>query len=122
MHLLTAVAGIDAVWSPHIAATVNGEDVRIARIDGEFDWHRHDAADEAFFVLRGEMQISLRDGCGERSVKLADGDLFVVPKGIEHRPSAHAECWLMIITTSGALNTGNIRSERTRETLPRVAV
>lgn len=95
--------------------------MRLARIEGGFDWHFHDGVDEAFFVLKGEMEMGLRENGVERIERLAEGDFLVVPRNVEHRPAAERECWIMMIETAGALNTGNVRNARTRDHPPRLS-
>lgn len=112
-----AYAQIDALWSPHIAARVNGQEVRLAKIEGAFDWHHHDGVDEAFFVVKGRFVMEFRDG----ETALDEGDLIVVPAGVEHRPVAERECWIMLIETAETRNTGNVETERTRTDLPNLS-
>lgn len=89
-------------WSPRIVAEANGHHIKLAKIKGEFVWHSHGDTDEVFVVLRGEMTIELRD----RVVSMAEGDLFVVPRGVEHRPVAPGECHVLLINRAGTVNTG----------------
>ena len=88
IDLLTALASFDQLWSPRIVTRVNDYDVRVAKVAGEHVWHAHDHTDEFFLVLDGELRIGLRDGDGERTVVLPRGAVYVVPRGMEHRPSA----------------------------------
>ena len=101
-------------WSPHIAANVNGQDVRLAKIEGAFEWHHHDGVEEAFFVIKGGFTMRFRD----RDVPMGEGDFIVVPAGVEHMPVAQDECWIMMIENAGTLNTGEHESARTRRDLP----
>lgn len=103
-------------WSPRIIAECNGQEVRIAKVAGEFLWHKHDDADELFMVIKGRLTIHLRDG----AVVLNEGELFVVPKGVEHKPAAADECWIMMFEPAGTRNTGEHRNERTVEQLERI--
>lgn len=105
---------IHECWSPHIAGRVNGQDVRIAKIDGAFDWHHHDGVEEAFFVVKGGFTMKFRD----RDVVMEEGDFLVVPAGVEHMPVAERECWIMLIETAGTLNTGEQETERSKHDLP----
>lgn len=107
---------IEEFWSPHVAARVNGQEIRLARIRGDFEWHRHPDADEAFFVIAGAFTMRLRDG----DVEMAAGDLLIVPAGVEHMPVAAEECRVLLIETAGTLNTGERVSERTRRDLPEI--
>ncbi|MFE7573086.1 cupin domain-containing protein, partial [Streptomyces sp. NPDC057539] len=86
--LSKALASFDALWSPRIVTRVNDYDVRIAKVEGEHIWHVHDATDEFFLVLDGELHISLREPDGERTVLLPKGAVFTVPRGTEHKPYA----------------------------------
>ena len=105
---------INEHWSPHIAAQVNGQDVRLAKIKGEFEWHRHVGIEEAFFVVKGAFTMRFRD----KDVAMEEGDLIVVPQGVEHMPVADEECWVMLIENAGTLNTGEHFSERSKTDLP----
>src|SRR4051812_39071339 len=90
-------------WSPKIVTTFNGHDVMVVKVKGEFVWHSHAETDDFFLVLKGNLTIQLRDGV----VPLGPGDLYVVPKGIEHRPVAEDEVHLLLIEPHGTPNTGN---------------
>lgn len=116
INIPAAFSRIRETWSPHIAGSVNGQDVRLARIEGAFDWHFHNGVDEAFFVIEGGFVMEFRDG----HTALEEGDLIVVPAGVEHRPVAARECWIMLIETAETRNTGNVETERTRSDLPRL--
>jgi len=96
-------------WSPRIVAQMNDYHFKLVKIQGEFIWHTHPETDEVFIVLDGEMTIHLRDG----DVTLRAGEMFVVPRGVEHMPSATRECRMMLIEPAGTLNTGDAQSERT---------
>jgi mannose-6-phosphate isomerase-like protein (cupin superfamily) len=96
-------------WSPRIVAQMNDYHFKIAKIHGEFIWHDHPETDEVFLVLHGELEIQFRDG----SVTLNEGDLYVVPKGVEHKPVARNECHIMLVEPAGTVNTGDVVSERT---------
>jgi len=98
-------------WSPHIVGELNGQHVKLARLEGEFVWHRHGDEDELFLVLDGALAIELRD----RTVELTPGELFIVPRGVEHRPVARGEVQVLLFEPAGTLNTGNVRNERTVE-------
>lgn len=114
LNILKAFDRIDDHWSPHIAAKVNGQDVRLAKIQGAFEWHHHDGVEEAFFVVRGGFTMRFRD----RDVEMREGDFVVVPAGVEHMPVADEECWIMMIEKAGTLNTGERETERSRKDLP----
>ena len=90
-------------WSPRIVAAFNGHDVMVVKAKGEFVWHAHPDTDDFFLVLKGRLTIQLREG----DVHLGPGDLFVVPKGVEHRPVAEGEVHLLLIEPKGTPNTGD---------------
>ena len=103
IDLAAKLAGFTEHWQPRTVAEFNGHDIMVVKAQGEFVWHKHDETDDLFLVLRGELTIELRDG----SVTLRAGDLFVVPKGVEHRPVAKDEVHLLLIEPSGTPNTGD---------------
>lgn len=100
-------------WSPKIVAELNGQQVKLAKLDGAFDWHHHEDEDELFLVVKGHLTIELRD----RQVDLDEGEFFVVPKGIDHRPVANELAHVLLFEPSTTLNTGTVRTERTRDEL-----
>jgi len=99
----------DDHWSPKVIAAMNDYEFKLVKLQGEFVWHDHKDTDEAFFVLHGAMDIRMRD----RTVTLREGDLFVVPKGVEHCPYAPEECHVLLIEPAGVVNTGDEGGERT---------
>jgi mannose-6-phosphate isomerase-like protein (cupin superfamily) len=96
-------------WSPRVVAELNDYQVKLARLEGEFVWHRHEDTDELFYVVSGRLEIAFRD----HSVTLREGELLVVPKGFEHLPRAENECLVMLIEPRGVPNTGDAGGERT---------
>ncbi len=96
-------------WSPKNIAQMNDYHFKLVKIQGDFVWHSHAETDEVFIVVEGEMTIQLRDG----EVVLRSGEMFVVPKGVEHRPSARRECKIMLVELAGTINTGQVQSELT---------
>ena len=98
-------------WSPRVVARMNDYHFKLARIEGEFVWHSHAETDEVFIVVEGEMSIEFRDG----RVELRAGEMFVVPRGVEHRPVAAGECKLMLVEPAGTINTGDAGGEMTAE-------
>ncbi len=90
-------------WSPRTIATFNDNDVMVVKVKGEFRWHKHDETDDFFLVLKGVLDIELRD----RTVTLGPGELFIVPRGVEHRPVARKEVHLLLIEPTGTPNTGD---------------
>ena len=98
-------------WQPKVVAALNDYQFKIVRIEGDFVWHDHPETDEAFIVLDGELRIDFRD----RSVVLRPGEMFVVPKGTEHKPFAEKEVKMLLVEPRGTLNTGHEGGERTAE-------
>jgi mannose-6-phosphate isomerase-like protein (cupin superfamily) len=98
-------------WSPKIVAQMNNYHFKLVKIQGEFVWHTHADTDEVFIVLDGNMIIHFRDG----TVPLSTGEMFIVPKGTEHKPSAASECKLMLVEPTGTINTGNAGGDLTAE-------
>ena len=96
-------------WSPKIIAQMNDYHFKIAKVQGEFDWHSHPETDEVFLILKGQLQIQFRDG----SVTLNAGEMFVVPRGAEHKPVAEQECQIMLVEPAGTVNTGDVVSDKT---------
>jgi mannose-6-phosphate isomerase-like protein (cupin superfamily) len=96
-------------WSPRVVGELNGQHVKLAKLEGEFVWHHHESEDELFLVLRGTLAIHLRD----RVVTLNEGEFFIVPKGVEHKPVAESEAHILLLKPVSTLNTGNVRNERT---------
>ena len=99
-------------WSPRTVARFNDCDVMVAKVQGEFVWHKHDDTDDFFLVLKGVLDIQLRD----RTVTLGPGQMYVVPKGVEHRPVAKEEVHLLLIEPTGTPNTGDARTAAPRKT------
>ena len=96
-------------WSPRIIAEMNDYQFKLAKIKGEFVWHSHEHTDETFIVIEGEMILKLRN----KDVTLSEGEMFVVPKGVEHKPCAEKECKILVIEPEGVINTGDIVNKLT---------
>lgn len=94
-------------WEPHIVAELNGQNVKLAKLKGEFIWHKHDEEDEMFYILKGELRILLRD----REVILKTGEFIVIPKGVEHMPVAEEEVHVMLFEPATTLNTGDAHDD-----------
>lgn len=106
-----ALASFDALWSPRIVASVNDYDVRIAKVRGEYVWHVHEDTDEFFLVLDGQLKIALRESGGERAVTLGKGEVFTVPKGVEHKPFTDSGAALMNFERAGTVTVGDRHDE-----------
>ena len=111
VNLMEKFAAIRETWSPKIVGELNGQHVKLAKLEGEFIWHHHAAEDELFLVLQGNLRIHLRDG----EVELGEGELCVIPRGVEHRPVAEGGALVLLFEPVSTLNTGNVRNERTVE-------
>jgi len=98
-------------WSPRVIAEMNDYQFKLAKIEGEFIWHSHPDTDEVFIVLDGVLDLEFRDG----RVRVETGEMFVVPKGVEHKPVAQRECRIMLVEPRGTVNTGDLRNDRTAE-------
>ena len=100
-------------WAPRTIAQFNGHDIMVVKARGEFVWHSHHDTDDFFLVLKGRLKIELRD----RTVELGPGELFIVPKGVEHRPVAEEEVHMLLIEPAGTPNTGDPKTAAARRTL-----
>ena len=109
INLQDKLAKFSEHWSPKIIAQMYDYHFKVAKVRGEFIWHDHPETDEVFIVLKGQLEIQLRDG----NVVLNEGELFVVPKGVEHKPVAESECHIMLIEPAGTVNTGDVVNEKT---------
>ena len=96
-------------WSPKVIADLNGQQVKLAKIQGEFVWHDHAEEDELFYVIKGELRMLFRDG--EKLIKA--GEIIVVPKGVEHKPIAEEEVWVMLFEPAATKHTGDVETELT---------
>jgi len=103
------LALIDDHWMPRVVAEMNDYQFKVVKIEGDFVWHDHEDTDETFIVLDGELRIDFRDG----AVTVGKGEMFVVPKGVEHKPFAESEVQLLLIEPRGVINTGDAGGERT---------
>jgi mannose-6-phosphate isomerase-like protein (cupin superfamily) len=103
INLAQKLDTFDEHWSPRTITKYNGNDVMVVKVEGMFNWHSHDDTDDFFLVLKGEIDIEMRD----ETVTLRAGEMFVIPKGIEHRPVAQKEAHLLLIEPSGTPNTGD---------------
>ena len=103
-------------WSPKIVGELNGQNVKLAKLKGEFVWHKHDHEDELFFVIKGSFKMEYRD----RTVVVNENEFLIVPKGVEHRPVADEEVSIMLFEPASTLNTGDAESELTKHDLDRI--
>ena len=114
--LAEKLASIADCWKPHVVAELNGQLVKLVKLEGEFVWHHHELEDELFLVVSGRLEMRFRD----RTVVLEPGEMIVVPRGVEHCPAAEVETSIVLFEPATTLNTGNVRNERTVETLARI--
>jgi mannose-6-phosphate isomerase-like protein (cupin superfamily) len=110
VSVISAAAGLQEKWSPRVIAEVDDAYVKVAKVQGQLQWHSHDSEDEFFMVLKGHLRIELDDG----TVELREGESFVVPKGTRHNPVADSECHLLLIERKSTLHTGSTVTEKTR--------
>ena len=103
----------DEYWKPKIVGELNGQYVKLAKLKGEFVWHKHENEDELFMVIQGRLKIKLQD----QDIDLHEGQFFVIPKGVDHLPVVEEECHVMLFEPKSVLNTGNIKNEKTVEIL-----
>src|SRR6185437_11134633 len=113
VDLAAKLATFSEHWSPRTVAQFNDCDVMVVKVQGEFVWHKHDDTDDFFLVLKGTLDIELRD----RTVTLGPGEMFIVPKGVEHRPVAREEVHLLLIEPTGTPNTGDRTTAALRKTI-----
>lgn len=109
INLAEKFSRIDDHWCPRIAAELNGQHVKLAKIKGDFPWHKHDNEDELFLVAKGCMRIEFRDSV----VHLEAGEMLVVPRGVEHRPVADEEAHLVLFEPATTVNTGDVSDSKT---------
>ncbi len=112
-NLAEKFAAFEEFWSPRLIGEVNGQHVKLAKLQGEFCWHHHDNEDELFLVVSGTLRMKIREAGAERELRLAPGEMVIIPKGTEHLPIADEECQVLLFEPAGTLNTGNIHNERT---------
>jgi mannose-6-phosphate isomerase-like protein (cupin superfamily) len=103
-------------WNPRIVGELNGQELKLAKMKGEFIWHHHENEDEMFLVVKGRLRLEFRD----KHVLVEEGEFIVVPRGVEHRPVAEEETHVLLFEPASTLNTGNVRNERTRKNLQRI--
>lgn len=116
VNLAEKLGRFSDLWSPKIIAELNGQQVKLVKLLGAFDWHHHEQEDELFYVLSGRLVIRFRD----RDVTLEAGELLVVPRGVEHMPVAAEETHILLFEPASTLNTGNLRNARTVAELERI--
>ncbi|MFY9912363.1 MAG: cupin domain-containing protein [Candidatus Sulfotelmatobacter sp.] len=116
VNIAEKFAQINEPWKPRIAAELNGQMVKFGKFKGEFVFHHHEKEDELFLVIKGRFRMEFRD----RHEWIEEGEVIVVPHGVEHRPVAEEECWVLLFEPASTLNTGNVVNERTLPELERI--
>jgi mannose-6-phosphate isomerase-like protein (cupin superfamily) len=116
VNLLEKFGLFEDQYRPRIVGDLNDHQVKVVKLQGEFVWHHHANEDELFLVVKGRMRMGLRTG----DVDLREGEMFIVPRGVEHKPSADEECWVVLIEPGTTLNTGNVTGEKTVAELERI--
>ncbi|HUP27621.1 MAG TPA: cupin domain-containing protein [Chloroflexia bacterium] len=109
VNLAEKLSLFEDYWSPKIVGELNDSHVKLVKLKGEFTWHSHEAEDELFLVLKGNLLIKLRDG----DVRLTEGEFVIIPRGVEHLPIAQEEAHVLLLEPKSTLNTGNVRNEKT---------
>lgn len=103
-------------WRPKIVGELNGQQVKLVKFCGPFEWHHHEREDELFLVVKGWFDLELRDG----RVRVGEGEFVIVPRGVEHRPVAEEEVHVLLFEPASTLNTGNLQTDRTVPILDRL--
>ena len=116
INLAEKFARITEYWKPYIAGELNGQLVKLDKLNGEFVWHHHQNEDEMFLVVKGRFRIEFRD----KTVWLEEGEFIVVPRGVEHKPVADEEAWIVLFEPASTLNTGNVDNQFTLRELEKV--
>jgi mannose-6-phosphate isomerase-like protein (cupin superfamily) len=111
INIAEKLAMFNTYWDPKIVGELNGQQVKLVKLKGEFVWHKHDHEDELFYVLEGKFNMEFRD----KTVEINPNEFIIVPKGVEHRPVANHEVSVMLFEPAGTLNTGNIKGVLTKE-------
>ena len=103
-------------WSPKIIGQLNGQDVKLAKLEGEFVWHDHKDEDELFYIVKGTLTLEFRD----KVVHLNEGEMLIVPKGVEHKPIAKEEVWVLLFEPSNIKHTGDVQHELTKKNFEKI--
>jgi mannose-6-phosphate isomerase-like protein (cupin superfamily) len=117
VNIREKLASFSEHWSPRVAGELNGQHVKLVKLQGEFVWHHHQNEDELFLVISGSFRLDYRNARGsEHSLKVGEGEFVIVPRGVEHRPVADSEAHILLFEPAGTLNTGNVESAMTVKT------
>ena len=107
-------------WKPHIVGELNGQYVKLGKFKGPFTWHHHENEDELFLVVKGRFRMDFRDNGEEREVWIEEGEMVIVPRGVDHRPFAEEEAQVLLFEPASTLNTGNVSNDLTQKELERI--
>jgi mannose-6-phosphate isomerase-like protein (cupin superfamily) len=120
INLAQKLSQITDHWNPRIAGELNGQLIKLVKFQGPFTWHRHEHEDEMFYVVKGRFRMDYREHDSEREEWIEEGEFIIVPRNVEHRPFAEAECEVLLFEPASTLNTGNVEDEFTRKQLERI--
>ncbi len=120
INLAEKLSLIEDYWNPRIVGELNGQYLKLVKFEGPFTWHHHEAEDEMFLVVRGRFRMDYREHGKESAEWIEAGEFVIVPRGVEHRPVAEAECEVLLFEPASTLNTGNVQDEFTRKQLERI--
>ena len=116
VNLLEKFSLFKEIWNPKIVGELNGQHVKLVKSEGTFVWHKHENEDELFLIVKGTLNMEFRD----KTIVLGEGEFLIVPKGVEHRPVANEEVWILLFEPMATLNTGNVVDEKTKHVLDRI--
>ncbi|PYS70398.1 MAG: cupin domain-containing protein [Acidobacteria bacterium] len=121
VNLQEKLSLINDHWNPRIAGELNGQYVKLVKFQGPFTWHHHDNEDELFMVVKGRFRMDYRDeASSDKETWIEEGEMIVVPRGVEHRPFAEEECHVLLFEPASTLNTGNVEDQFTRKELENI--
>ncbi|HEX6879841.1 MAG TPA: cupin domain-containing protein [Terriglobales bacterium] len=120
VNLAEKFSSFHECWSPRIAGEINDSYVKLAKLSGEFIWHKHENEDEMFLVVKGVLRMKIREEGSERELSIGPGEYVIIPKGMEHLPIADEEAHVVLLEPKSTLNTGDVVNERTRAELQRI--
>ncbi len=116
VNIAEKLSQINDLWNPRVAGELNGQYVKLTKMNGPFVWHKHDDEDELFLIIKGNFTMELRD----KNIQVKPGEFIIIPRGVEHRPVANGDVEMMLFEPASTLNTGNVKNELTRGTLERI--
>lgn len=116
INLLEKFSKFSEHWSPKIVGELNGQQVKLVKFQGEFVFHQHENEDELFMVIKGNFKMEFRN----KTVELNEGEILIVPRGVEHKPVADEEVWVLLFEPASTLNTGNVINEKTKTSFERI--